>query len=88
MAEKEGNYGDGADEAQIAVVAMFSKVEGENAALTQGRQQMRHRILGVDQRHRGGVEGLRQVRLRTLVFLGRILDVYMPSSHYTQRLIS
>lgn len=52
MTEREGNYGDDADEAQIAVVAMFSKVESEHAAVTQGRQQMRHRILGVDQRHR------------------------------------
>lgn len=88
MTEREGNYGDDADEAQITVVAMFSKVESEHAAVTQGRQQMRHRILGVDQRHRGGVEGLRQVRLRTLVFLRRIHDVYMASSHYIQRLIS
>lgn len=75
MTEKEGKYGDGAKEAEVAVIAMFSKVEGDDAAVTQRRQQTRQRGLGVDQNHRGGVEGRRRQRVRWLVFVGGIDDI-------------
>ena len=76
MAEKEGKYGDGAEEAQVAVVAVFAQVEGDDAAVAQRRQQGRQRGLGVDENHRGGVEGRRSMRVRGLVFVRGVDDIW------------
>lgn len=75
MAEKEGKYGDGAEEAQVAVEAVLAQVEGDDAAVTQRRQKTRQRGLGVDENHRGGVEGRRRQRVCWLVFVGWVDDI-------------